>query len=68
MRSNSIAERTLKIRSASCVPICTYFHTRGAKYADSLEGPKDFSKNDLEILKDIGTQAALSMDEKELYH
>lgn len=57
--------RIMKIGSAACVPICTYFNTKGAIYVDSLERPKGFRKNDLAILKDIGTRAALAMDEKE---
>ena len=58
--------RIMKIGSAACVPINTYFHTIGAIYVDSLERPNGFRKNDLALLRDIGSRAALAIDEKDL--
>ncbi|MBN2063089.1 MAG: FHA domain-containing protein [Deltaproteobacteria bacterium] len=58
----------MKIGSAACVPMSTYFHTLGAIYVDTIEKSHGFRKNDIAILKDIGNRAALAMDEKVLFH
>ena len=52
----------MKIRSAMCVPINSFYSIRGVIYVDSLSRPKGFRKNDLALLRDISGRAALAMD------
>ncbi|MFC1863895.1 FHA domain-containing protein [Thermodesulfobacteriota bacterium] len=52
----------MKIRSAMCIPISSHLRTRGALYVDSLERPNGFRRNDLALLKEVSTRAALAME------
>src|SRR4030043_923272 len=52
----------MKIRSAMCVPINSFYSLKGVIYVDSLSRPKGFRKNDLALLKDISGRTALAMD------
>jgi hypothetical protein len=52
----------MKIRSAMCVPINSFYSIRSAIYVDSLSRPKGFRKNDLALLRDISGRVALAMD------
>ena len=57
----------MKIRSAMCVPITSFYSIRGVIYVDSLSRPKGFRKNDLALLKDVSGRAALAMDNVSLH-
>ena len=52
----------MKIRSAMCVPISSYYGVRGAIYVDSLEKPNGFRTSDVALLNNISGRAALAMD------
>lgn len=50
------------IRSVMCVPLCSYFHTSGTIYLDSIEKPHGFRRSDFDLMKDVSSRVALSMD------
>ena len=56
----------MNIRSAMCVPMCSCLGTRGTIYADSIDRAYGFRISDLALLKDVGSRAALAMDNIEL--
>jgi len=62
-KEHTIAEsfKSMKIKSAMCVPISSCFQTYGAIYIDSLEKTNSFRTTDLALLRDISCRAAYSM-------
>jgi adenylate cyclase len=51
-----------QIRSAICVPMNSPLQKRGAIYIDSLGISNGFRKNDIDLLQDISSRMALTMD------
>ena len=58
--------QVMNIRSAMCIPISNHMRNRGALYVDALETPNAFRRNDLALLKDVSSKAAMAMENVEI--
>jgi PAS domain S-box-containing protein len=59
--------RSLRIRSVICVPLISRSHVRGAIYADTLDIPRGFRKEDLYLLAGLSSPAAIAIENALLY-
>jgi nitrogen-specific signal transduction histidine kinase/ActR/RegA family two-component response regulator len=59
--------KSLKIRSVICVPLISRSHVRGAIYADTLDIPHGFRKEDLYLLAGLSSPAAIAIENALLY-
>ncbi len=59
--------KSLRIRSVICVPLISRSHVRGAIYADTLNYPHGFRKEDLYLLAGLSSPAAIAIENALLY-
>jgi PAS domain S-box-containing protein len=59
--------KSLRIRSVICVPLISRSHVRGAIYADTLDFPHGFRKEDLDLLAGLSSPAAIAIENALLY-
>jgi len=59
--------KSLRIRSVICVPLISRSHVRGAIYADTLEIPHGFRREDLYLLAGLSSPAAIAIENALLY-
>lgn len=59
--------KSLRIRSVICVPLISRSHVRGAIYADTLDYPHGFRKEDLDLLAGLSSPAAIAIENALLY-
>jgi len=59
--------KSLRIRSVICVPLISRSHVRGAIYADTLDIPHGFRKEDLYLLAGLSSPAAIAIENALLY-